>query len=176
MSLQLTVPALETERLRLRGPENDDFEAFAQFYTNEDRSWGVGGPMDRATAWRFYGTNLGHWLLRGYGFWTVIEKASGAQVGRVGLWNPEGWLEAEIGWMMYDGFEGKGYAFEAAKAVRDHAYDTLGWGPLTSVIAPGNDRSVALAERMGARFERNWVSPSGKDALIYRHPASEELQ
>lgn len=175
MSLQLTIPVLETDRLILRGPEARDFDAFAAFYA-EERSWGVGGPLDRAAAWRAFATDIGHWALRGYGLWSVEEKSSGAQVGRVGFWNPEGWLETEIGWSMFPGFEGKGYAYEAALKARAYGYDTLGWGPLTSVIAPGNERSIALAERLGAHLEQTWVSPSGKDALIYRHPASEDLQ
>lgn len=167
-----TIPSLETDRLILRAPEAGDFEAFAAFYAS-DRSSGVGGPLDRAAAWRAFATDFGHWDLRGYGLWSVVEKAGGGLAGRVGFWNPEGWLEREIGWTMYDGFEGKGLAREAALAARRFAYDTLGWGALTSVIAPDNVRSIALAERLGAWFERDWTTPSGKPAVIYRHPGPE---
>ncbi|WP_137109541.1 GNAT family N-acetyltransferase [Rhodobacter sp. SY28-1] len=162
------VPVLRTERLVLRAPRPDDFDAYATYYA-EDRSRFTGGPLDRPTAWRAFAAQIGHWHLRGYGLWTVTD-ATEAPVGHVGFWNPEGWLEREIGWALYPGHEGKGYAYEAAMAARTHAYTVLGWGPLTSVIAPGNDRSIALAVRMGATFERDWVSPSGKPALIYRHP------
>lgn len=166
------IPTLATERLVLRGPEPGDFEPFAAYFADA-RSWGTGGPLDRAQAWRAFASQIGHWHLRGYGLWTVVERATGAIAGQVGFWNPEGWLEREIGWTMYPGFEGRGYAYEAAMTARDHAYRTLGWGPLTSVIAPGNDRSIRLAERMGARLERDWTTPNGKAALIYRHPAPE---
>ncbi len=54
-----------------------------------------------------FSAEIGHWTLRGYGFWAVEETASGAYCGQVGLWNPEGWAEAEIGWLMMEGFEGK---------------------------------------------------------------------
>ena len=166
------IPTLDTGRLILRVPEAGDFEPFAAYFA-EERSWGTGGPLDRPQAWRAFASQLGHWHLRGYGLWTVVERSSGAIVGQVGFWNPEGWLEREIGWTMYPGFEGRGLAFEAAMAARAHAYDSLGWGALVSVIAPGNDRSIRLAERMGARLERDWTAPNGKAALIWRHPGPE---
>lgn len=162
------VPVLRTERLVLRAPRAGDFDAYATYYC-EERSRFTGGPLDRPTAWRTFAALIGHWHLRGYGLW-IVTDAAGAAIGHVGFWNPEGWLEREIGWALYPGYEGKGFACEAAMAARNYAYDTLGWGPLTSVIAPGNERSIALAVRMGASFEKEWISPSGKPALIYRHP------
>lgn len=166
-------PILTTERLILRAPEACDFEAYAAFFGSE-RSRHTGGPLDRAQAWRAFAAELGHWLLKGYGLFQLIERETGANVGRAGFWNPDGWLETEIGWGLYDGFEGRGLAHEAALRLRRYADDTLGWGPLTSVIAPDNARSVALAERLGATLERDWTSPSGKPALIYRHPGPTE--
>lgn len=168
--LAIDIPVLETDRLILRAPEAGDFAAFAAFLASA-RSTGVGGPKPRAEAWRSFALALGHWLLRGYGMWTVLERDSGQQVGRVGFWNPEGWAEVELGWWIYDGFEGRGLAHEAARTARRYAYETLGWGPLISVIAPDNTRSIRLAQRLGATLERDdWVTPSGHATVIYRHP------
>lgn len=168
----LLAPALETERLILRGPEPADFPAFAAFYAS-DRSSMNGGPMERPAAWRAFAAAIGHWVLRGYGLWTLVEKATGLPAGRVGLWNPEGWPEPELGWTLYDGFEGRGLAHEAALAARRYAAEGWGLGPLISVIDPANDRSIALAVRLGATYERDWQAPSGTLARIYRHPATE---
>ena len=172
--IQANVPLLTTERLTLRAQRPCDFEAYAAFYGSE-RSRGMGGPHDRATAWRQFASELGHWVLRGYGFWMIDLTETGETVGLAGLWNPEGWSEVEIGWAMFDGSEGKGYAREAATAVRAYAYDTLDWGPLSSVIVPDNTRSQALATRLGARPERDWVAPAGWPAVIWRHPGKEAL-
>lgn len=172
--IAFSVPSLATERLTLRAPAPEDFDAFAALYASE-RSTGIGGPLDRPDAWRAFAAEIGHWVMRGYGFWTVDVTETGETVGQVGFWNPEGWSEVEIGWAMYDGAEGKGYAHEAARAARAHAYDAWGWGPLISVIAPGNTRSEALATRLGATPERDWVSPSGRPAVIWRHPGQEAL-
>ena len=37
------------------------------------------------------------------------------------------------------------------------------------------ERMIALAERLGARRERDWTAPSGALALIFRHPGPKAL-
>ena len=175
MSLKLDIPRLETDRLILRGPEARDFEPIADFYADESRSWGFGGPMKRDDAWRWLATSIGHWALHGYGFFTMELKETGIACGLTGLWNPEGWPEPELGWILFEGFEGKGLAREGAERARAWAYADLGMPTLTSNIKPGNDRSIALATRMGARYERTYDNVHLGEDLLYRHPGPEAL-
>ncbi len=170
MSLTLNIPRLETDRLILRGPEHRDFEPLAAFYADEARAWGFGGALPRNEAWRWFASSIGHWALHGYGYWTIEEKHTGNICGITGIWNPDGWPEPEIGWVMFEGAEGKGIAYEAALAARTYAYEHMGFTTLTSNIFPGNDRSVALAERMGAWFERTYENVSYGTENLYRHP------
>ncbi|MEM9638665.1 MAG: N-acetyltransferase, partial [Pseudomonadota bacterium] len=65
MSL-IQTPTLETERLILRGPKTSDAEAFMGFYAT-DRSKFTGGPMTPRQAWNFFGTEIGHWAIHGFG-------------------------------------------------------------------------------------------------------------
>lgn len=167
-------PRLETERLILRGPEAKDFALVADFYADADRSWGFGGPQNRTEAWRWFASMIGHWALRDFGFWMVDTK-DGETVGMVGLWAPEGWPEPELGWVMFCNGEGKGYALEAAFAARAHAYGKMGLPALSSNIFPGNQRSVALAERMGARLEREYQNVTHGTEMVYRHPGPAEV-
>ena len=160
---------LTTERLVLRQPNADDTETVTAFYQT-DRSQYVGGPGNNFDAFKQWGFILGHWTIRGYGLWAVTEKGSDAIIGLVGPFYPDGWPETEIGWLMFDGFEGKGYAFEAAEAALVHARDTLGWTDIVHYISHGNDRSVALAERVGASRDASAATPLGKDCLVYRQP------
>lgn len=173
--LHLEIPTVVTDRLILRGPEARDFEPLAGFFADGARSWGFSGPKTRNDAWRWFAGNIGHWALHGYGFWTVETRRDGAIVGLAGLWNPEGWVEPELGWVMFEGAEGKGYAYEAAKAARSHAYDHMSFTTLTSNILPGNARSVALAERLGAWHERDFTNVAQETEMAYRHPSPEAL-
>ncbi|EAP78392.1 MULTISPECIES: GNAT family N-acetyltransferase [Roseovarius] len=175
MSLTLNIPRLETDRLILRGPEASDFEAYCAFLTDPVRAEGFGVEKNRPKAWRWFALNIGHWALHGYGYFTIEDKESGAPCGLTGIWNPEGWPEPEIGWVVFEGFEGRGIAREAATRARQWAYDDLGMTTLTSNIVPGNDRSIALAERLGARFERSYTNVEMGEDMLYRHPGPEAL-
>lgn len=162
-------PRLETDRMILRLPQESDFDAVARFMASP-RSHFVGGPSDeRFVMWRAFLAVLGHWALRGYGFFTLEHKKTQAIVGRVGVVFHEMWPEPELGWHLFDGFEGQGYAYEAAVTVRDWAARDRGLGPLISLIAPENTRSIALAERLGARWESD-IDLLGTRGGIYRHP------
>ncbi len=162
------IPTLETDRLVLRPFMPGDVEAFASFYAS-DASRFVGGPDDLVSTWRRIASYAGCWAVRGYGKFVVVDKATGTQAGIVGPWYPEGWPEPEIGWTVLPAFEGRGYAAEAAARCLTFAYDELGWAPPMSAIFPGNDRSVRLAERLGARFEgMAEVGPYGQ-LEIWRH-------
>ncbi|MCV2888111.1 GNAT family N-acetyltransferase [Ruegeria aquimaris] len=173
-TLTLDIPVLKTDRLILRAPEARDFENVATFFADGERSWGFGGPLSRNEAWRWFASLIGHWALHGYGFW-MVDTQAGEPVGFVGLWSPEGWPEPELGWVMYAGTEGKGYAREAAEEARRYAYAVLGFETLSSNIFPGNARSVALAERMGARYERSFENVSHGTEMVYRHPGPDDL-
>ena len=169
-------PVLETERLILRRPHVRDAETFMAFYGTE-RAQFVGGPMEPRQAWNFFGTEIGHWDMRGFGMFTVTEKGSDDALGIVGHWYPWGWPEKEVGWVLFDAaHEGKGYATEAARACVTHAWDTLGWDTVVSYIANENLASVRVAERLGAIRDRDAAMPNPeKPCLVYRHPRPEAV-
>lgn len=167
-TMQVRVPVLETERLILREPRLSDWDAMNAFGLSE-RSQYVGGPYEEWQNWDAMTRGMGHWIIRGYGLWSVEDKATGRIAGRLGVINHFDWPEPELGWHIYEGFEGKGIAFEAAMAARAHAQGPMGFAPLISQIAHENIRSRKLAERMGAVIEREGVV-RGTPCLVYRHP------
>lgn len=166
-----TTPVLETPRLILRAPRLADFD-LAAAYQASARARFTGGPVDRNLAWRGFGHMIGHWVLRGYGVFVLQERATGRALGTAGPWFPEGWPEPEIAWTLWDAeAEGKGYATEAALATRTYAYDTLGWTTAISLILDGNDRSAALAARLGCVREGGFTHAQFGATSIWRHPA-----
>ena len=163
------IPTLHTDRLTLTALSDRHFDPMAAFYVS-DRSRFVGGPMTPERTWRTLATEIGHWSLRGYGRFAVEETATGAFVGVIGPWNPFGWPEPELGWDLMNGFEGKGYATEAAKAARDYAYDTLGWTTAISLIADGNAGSEGVAKRLGCIPDGRFTHEVFGPMTIWRHP------
>ena len=149
---------LETERLILRKPEGRDWDAFRDFALSGGMDL-INGGVDEGQAWRQFASELGHWDIRGFGMWTVTMKGGDLAIGLVGPWYPVDWPDTEIGWSVFPGAESKGIAFEAARAARLHAYQTLGWTRIVSYIAAENIRSIRLAERRRLSYDvslRHW--------------------
>lgn len=165
------IPTLEAADVTLRAIREGDLEPLAAFYATA-RSAFVGGPLPRVDAWRMISGNLGHWALRGYGMWVIDMDQQ--PVGLCGFIFREGWDEPELGWQVWDGAEGRGIAYQAASAARAHGARAFGLDGVISYIRPDNARSIRLAERLGATFERETVF-FDKPCHIYRHPKQEKL-
>jgi RimJ/RimL family protein N-acetyltransferase len=145
------VPRLRTERLELRGWREGDLDAYAAMYADPEVTRFIGGSVGRDQAWRGLALMVGHWSLRGHGQWAAERRADGCLLGRVGLWQPEGWPGLELGWALARHAWGAGYATEAARAAMTWAWAHLDAPALIAVIAPDNDPSVRVARRLGMR-------------------------
>ncbi len=171
MTAPLTAaPVLTTERLVLRGPERDDLGPFARWVTTSARMEAVGGKGWVDDAWRGFLIGVGHWAWHGYGFFTLVPRDSGQPAGRVGLLNHDGYEAPEIAWHLFDGFEGRGYATEAALAVRAWARQERGIGRLVSYIDPSNAPSQGVARRLGAATDGSRAAHD-PDAEVWEHEA-----
>ncbi len=167
-------PTIETERLILRGPRPHDWEP-TRAYWGSDRSRFTGGPRPEGEAWLRFAARWGAVPLRGFGMFTVTLRGDDTAVGVVGPLFPPGWAEPELGWILFDGAEGRGIAFEAATAARDYVYGTLGWATAISYIHPENARSIVLAERLGCTPDPGVPYPFDEPTTVYRHPAPEAV-
>ena len=111
----------------------------------------IGGVMEPSVVWRSLCSLAGAWTIRGYSMFSVIEKASGAWIGRLGPWQPEGWPGTEIAYGLTRAAQGRGLAREGVSAAIDYAVDILGWDEVIHCIDPLNTPSIRLAESLGAR-------------------------
>jgi RimJ/RimL family protein N-acetyltransferase len=112
---------------------------------------GVLNEEDRAT---FIARRLARQERKEYSLEPVIEKASGEIVGVCGLQPLEGGPDIEVGWMLARAHWGKGFATEAAAAVLRHAHEERGLPLILCTIDLRNAPSVAVANRLGLRFDR----------------------
>jgi RimJ/RimL family protein N-acetyltransferase len=161
------IPTIETERLRLRGMRMDDWPDYAQFMATERASY-MSGPFSEAQAWGMFCHDVALWPLMGHGALMIDEKAGGRCIGQVGINAGPLFPERELGWLLYPGAEGRGYAFEATKALRHWGFDVLGMKTLVSYVHPDNRPSRRLAERLGATLDDDAARHDPRD-LVYRH-------
>lgn len=82
--------------------EPADLDAYAEMMADEvvTRYIGDGKPVTRTDAWRQMAIFTGHWALRGFGIWVVEERATGAFLGRIDFWQPEGWPGFELAYSL----------------------------------------------------------------------------
>ncbi|ARV59456.1 GNAT family N-acetyltransferase [Nostocales cyanobacterium HT-58-2] len=162
------IPQLETQRLILRGFREEDLDAYAKMHSDPEVTHyiGEGKTLSRSESWRNMAMIVGHWQLRGYGLWAVEERCSGEMIGRIGCWQPEGWPEFEIGWMLQRAYWGRGFATEGAKAAMDYAFDELQQSYVISVIRPENAASIRVAQKIGEKLQGK-TELFGSEAVIY---------
>ena len=161
------IPELRTERLVLRAQRVDDFPAYAALMASP-RSVFMGGPFDEKAAWGMFTSDIAMWPLYGHGSLMIDLATSGVSIGQVGINHGPLFPEKELGWLLYDGFEGQGYATEAAKALRDWAFETLNLPTLVSYFDPNNFPSMAVSARLGGIRDDSAPKQDEGD-VVYRY-------
>jgi RimJ/RimL family protein N-acetyltransferase len=151
----LIVPEIETERLLLRGFVEADLDELAVISSDPEVTKWVGDEdgLNREDTWRRMAYFVGHWELRGFGQWALIERETGKLVGRAGLLRPEAWPGLEVGWLVAREHWGRGFAPEAGRASMEWAREELGADHIISLIEDHNKRSARVAEKLGMEVE-----------------------
>ncbi len=168
-----SVPTLSTERLTLRPWRQSDAEALATLNADEEFVRYLGGQtLSAEDSWRVLAVLAGHWTLKGYGFWAVEITRTGEFIGRVGLWQPQGWPGLEIGWGIAPSHWGQGYATEAAQASLAWGFHNLDTESIISVIHPDNHPSKKVAQRLGESYSHS-QTVKNIECDIYRISRSE---
>jgi RimJ/RimL family protein N-acetyltransferase len=154
----LSIPALDTERLTLRGYCAADFEDCAALWGDPAVTRYIGGkPQTREEVWGRYLRYLGHWMERGFGYWAVRERASGRFVGDVGVatllraTEPVFHDAPEAGWVLAPWSHGKGFATEAIAEVLRWCDEVLAAPRVVCIIDHGNAASANVARKAGFR-------------------------
>ena len=106
---------------------------------------------------------------KGYGMYGVIPKEERKLIGYCGFLDQviDGVDEVEIGYRLHPDYWGRGLATEAARAVRDFGFNTLGFERLISIIEPENTASIRVAEKNGMRLEKETMFHGAVKAGIY---------
>ncbi|GAA5187691.1 GNAT family N-acetyltransferase [Ferrimonas gelatinilytica] len=149
------IPILHTDRLCLRPWRAEDLDAYAAFCADPEVMRYLGGdPLSRNDAWRHLAMMVGHWQLKGFGHWAVEHSDSATVIGRIGLWQPEGWPGVEIGWTLARPVWGQGFAREGAAAALEWGFRQRPFDRVISLIHKENLRSRSVALALGLHYCR----------------------
>ena len=159
---------LTTERLLIRNVHIGDHAAMCRIFCDPKVMRFGDGVQSEAWVHGWLRTTLERchheW---GFGPYAVVAQAQQAVIGYCGLFffaDINGRPEIEIGYRLERAAWGRGYATEAARAVRDYAFDTLQIPRLIALIDPANVASIRVAEKIGMRYEQEVMLPG------YTHP------
>jgi RimJ/RimL family protein N-acetyltransferase len=149
---------LETDRLLLRRFTTADLDELVAVHADPEVTR-VMGLFDRARALRWMEANELDWAEQGYGRLAIVDRVTGAILGRCGLKYWSGFDETEVGWVLRRDAWGHGFATEAGRASVDWGFRSFELPYITAMIRPDNPRSLAVAERLG-------MSPRRDDVLL----------
>jgi len=151
-------PVLETERLVLRGHVPEDLADSAALWGDPEVTRFIGGrPFTEEETWSRLLRYVGHWAALGYGYWVVVERASGRFVGEVGLADfrraivPSLDGAPEAGWVLAPWSHGRGFATEAVGAALAWYEGRFGPTRTVCIIDPAHAASLRVAARCGFR-------------------------
>jgi RimJ/RimL family protein N-acetyltransferase len=165
-------PSLSTERLNIRPLEKADAKAWSAFFKNNDGlrffSFDLNLPAQQLGK-EWIEKQFLRYQENRFGLLALVEKETNKLIGQCGLLlqEVEGKPEIEIGYHILTEYWGKGYASEAAQALKQFSWDNSVSGSLVSIINVENFRSQRVAEKNGMA-RTNQLDYYGEPVYIYR--------
>ncbi len=160
---------LTTARLGFRPWSHADIELAMALWGDSEVTKLIGGPFSKERVEARLVCEVSTQASHGVQYWPIFLLASGEHVGCCGLrpYKPEQNI-FEIGFHIRRPHWGQGYAFEAASAVINHAFGTLGVAGLFAGHNPANEPSHRLLEKLGFRYTHHeFYPPTGLNHPSY---------
>lgn len=158
----------ETERLIIKLVDLDDAEFLLKLLNTEKWLKNIGDRNVRnlEDAQKYVREkNLPNIEKLGYGNCVVILKSNNEKIGTVGLYDREGIDGVDIGFAFLEQYEGKGFAYEAAKKIMDVGIAEFGIKKVSAITLPENFSSIKLIEKLGLKFKEVVRIPNDTEDL-----------
>lgn len=166
---------VETSRLTLRPMKEDDLDDMFRIFSDKNvlNAFDLGSfSLEQMRRW--IDRNLSHQKEHGYGLFSVILKSNGELIGDCGLEHTDfkGRPCAELGYDLLSRYWNRGYATEAAGAVRDYAIEELRIDPdsICSFIRRSGKASQRVSEKIGMHMVKEYTR-YGTDYFLYAFSA-----
>jgi RimJ/RimL family protein N-acetyltransferase len=149
----MPIDTIETQRLRLRSFQHDDWQAVYAYTSNPDVMMYIPeGPFTPAQAQAFVADNMGEHARAV----AVLLKPANRLIGHMVFHPWFGPQTYEIGWVFHHAYHGRGYATEAAVALLHHGFDALHRHRIIATCQPQNVASWRVMEKLGMRREAHF--------------------
>lgn len=160
---------IETPRLLIRTMQAADADTLTHLWCDPDVTRFVGGPRDYDTLHANLLRDIAEPVQPKFDLWTTVETATGRIIGHCGIYDKEvqGVTEHEVIYVLGRDAWGKGYATEAARAIKAYGFDALGLTRVIALIEPENTASERVAQKAGFAFEREVARPGGAIRKVY---------
>ena len=160
---------IETDRLIVRSIRGVDLEPLAALWADPEVTCYMGGPRNYEAVLESLREDAKLIPQPAFDLWPVIEKKTGQTIGHCGITEKEidGRNQYEIVYVLARSAWGKGFATEAASSLRDYAFNQLGLKRITALIDPDNEKSEAVATKIGLKYEKDTVRPNGKVMRLF---------
>ena len=109
--------------------------------------------LDDACAYIMNGP-VASYAKNGFGLYAVVLKDTHETIGMCGLIRRDTLEDVDIGYALLPQFWSRGYALEAAQAVKEYARNAIGLKRLVAITDPANEGSIRVLEKLGLRFEK----------------------
>ncbi len=160
---------IETKRLILREYTLDDFDDIFKILSDEETMKHYPSPYNRKMTLHWIEWNIQNYEKYGFGIWAVILKDTNEFIGDCGLTiqNIDGELLPEIGYHIHKKYWRQGFGSEAAKAVRDWAFQNTNYDCLYSYMKYSNVASFSTAIANGMRKVKEYLDAKNKISYAY---------
>ena len=160
---------IETERLILREMTEADFDALYKVLADRSTMQYYPYPFDEERVRGWIDRNIGRYRVFGFGLWAVCLKDTGELIGDCGLTMQMigGEIKPEIGYHIRADRQRKGYASEAARAVRDWTFENLPFGAVYSYMNNRNEPSARTAMSYGCRQVGEFPDEAGETVKVF---------
>ncbi len=170
----MSIPEIETERLRLRGFRPDDLDALCQVFGDPEVMKYISGgkPRTREATEEGLLRSIEGWRNRGFGLWAVEEKVTDHMVGYCGLIPLDETPEIEVAYGLAKSVWGRGFAVEAARAALEFGFKELKLERIVAVVNPLNVASQRVLEKLWMKYTKN-ARYYGADLMYYELAAAD---
>ncbi len=152
-----SIEPIETERLILRPLTEADAGFIFELVNDPSFIQNIGDRNVRTLEdAKRYITNgpVTSYARNGFGLYLVELKDTGQPIGMCGLIRRSMLNDVDIGYAYLPHYWSKGYAIEAALAMKQYAREVIGLKRMVAVVDPQNTGSIRLLEKLGMTFDR----------------------